>query len=192
MTDKMRAGVRAAVDFGGPLAFLATMILTRDPIKATGALVAGSVAALILGFAVEKRLAPMPLVAGLAALLFGGLTLIFKDERFIMIKPTVVNLGFAAFLLGGLAMKKHPLKALLSGSLQMPDRAWVSLTVRYAAFFVFSAALNEAVWRTQSTLVWAWFRFPGLMLLTIAFTATQLPFLMRYAKAEELPPPPPG
>ena len=67
MTDKMRAGVRAAVDFGGPLAFLATMILTRDPIKATGALVAGSVAALILGFAVEKRLAPMPLVAGLAA-----------------------------------------------------------------------------------------------------------------------------
>ena len=182
---------RSAIDFAGPLAFLVTMIATRDPLKATGALVAASAVALIVGYVLERRIAPMPLVAGGAALVFGGLTLLLKDERIIMMKPTFVNIGFAAFLLGGLALKRNPLKALLAGSIHLPDRAWVSLSLRYAGFFLLSAALNELVWRTQTPMTWAWFRFPGLLVLTIAFTAAQLPFMMRHARtAEEAPPPP--
>jgi intracellular septation protein len=185
VSPKHRGWVRAAVDFGGPLAFLVAMLATRDPLKATGALIAGSLAGLALGLAVERRIAPMPLIAAAAAILFGGLTLAFQDERFIKIKPTVVNLGFMAFLLGGLVLKKHPLKALLGAALKMPDPAWTTLSLRYAIFFLATALLNEAVWRTQDTLVWAWFRFPGLMLLTIAFTATQFRFLMRNAQTDE-------
>ena len=153
MSRPVRPWLRSAIDFAGPVAFLAAMLVTRDPLKATGALVAASAVALIVGFAVERRIAPMPLVAGGAALLFGGLTLFFKDERIIMMKPTFVNVGFAAFLLGGLALKRNPLKALLAGSISLPDRAWVSLSLRYAGFFLLSAAINEAVWRTQTPMV---------------------------------------
>jgi intracellular septation protein A len=35
------------------------------------------------------------------------------------------------------------------------------------------------------------FRSFGLQILTVLFTLTQLPLLMRYMKVEDLPPPPP-
>jgi intracellular septation protein len=35
------------------------------------------------------------------------------------------------------------------------------------------------------------FRFPGLMILTLVFSFAQAPFLMKYLKVETPPPPPP-
>jgi intracellular septation protein len=48
------------------------------------------------------------------------------------------------------------------------------------------AALNEVVWRTQSTEVWVNFKVFGLMGLTIVFVLTQLPLLKRYAIEDNL------
>ena len=42
-------------------------------------------------------------------------------------------------------------------------------------------ALNEVVWRTQSTDLWVNFKVFGLMGLTIVFILTQLPLLKRFA-----------
>jgi len=99
---------------GAPIAFAITFFgFGHDVIKATGVLVAASVAALLVGFVVEKRLAPLPLIAGIFALVFGGLTLVFHDDRFVKMKLTFQNAAFAAALLGGLAFGKNPLKALL-------------------------------------------------------------------------------
>ena len=166
-SSKTHRRVRAFVDYFGPLCFLAGFLITRDVVKATGALVAGSAVALIVGFVVEKRIAPMPLVAGGAALVFGGLTLIFKDPRFIYVKPTVINIGFAAFLLGGVMLKRNPLKALLGEALRLPDAAW----------------------RTQPEEVWVYFRFPGLQILALLFSFTQVPLMMKHHQTEEPPPP---
>ena len=48
------------------------------------------------------------------------------------------------------------------------------------------AALNEVVWRTQSTDFWVSFKVFGIMPLTIAFALAQTPLLMRYdAKKDE-------
>jgi intracellular septation protein len=71
--------IRVAVDFGALVAFGVAYALTHDLLKATWAIVAGSAAALLVGAVVEKRLAPLPLVIGLFALVFGGLTLITGD-----------------------------------------------------------------------------------------------------------------
>lgn len=191
MSPRARGWIRSAVDYGGPLAFLVAFLITRDTIQATWALVAASAVALAVGYVVEKRIAPMPLVAGVAALIFGGLTIVFHDDRFIKIKPTVLNLGFAGFLLGGLVLKKNPLKALLAGAIHLPDPIWRVLTVRYGLFFVCVAVLNEFVWRTQSTEVWAYFRFPGLQVLAVVFSLTQVPLMMKHALPGEAPPPPP-
>lgn len=181
--------VRNLVDYGGPLVFLIAYLVTRDMIKATGALVAGSALALIAGFVLQRRIAPMPLVAGGAALIFGGLTLVFHDERFVKIKPTVMNLGFAAFLLGGLMLKKTPLKALLGEAFRLPDAVWRKLTVNYGVFFLFVAGLNEFVWRTQPDDVWVFFRMPGLQILALLFSFTQAPLLLKHAETHEPPPP---
>lgn len=187
---KTHKWVRGFVDYFGPLAFLLGFLATRDVVQATGALVAGSAVALVVGFVVERRIAPMPLLAGGAALIFGALTLLFDDPRFVKVKPTVINVGFAAYLFGGLAMKKNPLKALLGEALRLPEAAWRTLTLRYGVFFLLVAALNEIVWRTQPDEVWVPFRFPGLFILAVIFSLSQVPLFMRHHQEEEMPPPP--
>jgi intracellular septation protein len=190
--SKAAPWIRGLVDYGAGVAFLAAFLMTRDVMTATKALMVGAAIALAVGLVVERRLAWLPLVTGVAALVFGGLTLLFHDERIIKMKPTILNLAFAATLLGGVALKRNPLKALLGSSLTMPDLAWRILAIRYGLFFILIAIANEAVWRTQPTEVWAWFRFPGLLIATFAFALTQAPLMMRYAKAEDLPTPPPA
>jgi len=189
--ESRRHWVRWFVDYSALAIFLVAFFATgRDLTKATWALVAGSALALVVGVAVERRVAPFPAIAGGAALVFGGLTLVFDDPRFLKIKPTVMNGIFGLALLGGMALRKNPLKLILGDSLRMPDEIWRRLTIRYALMFLALAALNEAVWRTQSDSVWVLFRFPGLSILMVLFTFSQLPLLMRYMKAEDLPPPP--
>ena len=141
-TSKTQDWVRAGVDYAAPLAFLIGYFVTRDVVQATGVLVVASIIALAIGFIVERRVAPLPLLAGGAAVIFGGLTLAFDDPRWIKAKPTIVNLAFAAVLLGGLLMKKLLLKTLLGSTLKLPDGAWRTLTVRYAVFFLLSALID--------------------------------------------------
>jgi len=177
--------VRLGVDFGAPAAFLISYFATRDILLATWWLVGGSAAALLVGWIFERRVAPLPLIAGVAAIIFGGLTLVFEDEMWVKVKPTVLNLMFAGFLLGGRLMGKQPLKTVLGEMIQLPDDAWRKLSWRYGLFFLFQAALNEVVWRTQSTEVWALLRFPGLQITSLIFSATQFPLMMRGIKQME-------
>ncbi|WP_310541848.1 inner membrane-spanning protein YciB [Phenylobacterium sp.] len=186
-----RKFVTGFVDYGWPVGFVIAYFITRDTVQATWGMVAGAALALIVGYVVEKRIAPMPLVAGLIAVLFGVLTLIFHDDRFIKIKPTVTSVAFGLFLIGGMLLRKNPLKILLGKAFQMPDEGWRKLSWRYGIFFLCVAALNEFIWRTQPDASWVLFRFPGLSIIHILFGFSQVPLMMKYAKIDEPPPVPP-
>ncbi len=186
--------VRAIVDYGGLAVFLvayfiAKLVLhepgTQPLLTATWGLVAGSAVSLAIGLIVEKRIAPLPLFAGLAALIFGGLTLVFHDPRFVKIKPTAINVALAGIMLIGTAMGKNPLRALFAGALHLSTQGWRKLTIRYGIFFLVMAVLNEAVWRTQPDSIWILFRFPGLQILSLLFALTQVPMMMKDMKALE-------
>lgn len=182
---KGSAVIRGIVDYAGPLGFLAGYLVTRDLIQATWVLVAVSAVALALGFALERRLALMPAFAGGAALVFGTLTVVFKDPTFVKMKPTVVNALLGAAIFIGLAMGKLPLKMLLGDALKMTEAGWKKLSIRYGVFFWCVAVLNEVVWRTQPDAVWVWFRMPGLPALAALFAVSQVPSMLKDAKALE-------
>lgn len=184
LSDKTRSLIRSGVDYAGPLGFLLGYLITRNLLTATWALVGASGVALIVGYVIERRIAPMPLFAGLAALIFGTLTLVFHDTRFVKIKPTVINAVLAGVMLGGVWLKKNPLKALLGDALKLPDPAWRTLTIRYGVFFLFTAILNEAVWRTQPDGIWIWFRMPGLQILALVFSLSQVPLMLKHTPPE--------
>src|SRR3546814_15471977 len=93
-------------------------------------------------------------------------------------KPTIVLLCFASLLLGGLAFRKPLLKPLLGSAWPLYEAGWHKLTLRFALFFLAMAALNEAVWRTQSTDFWVTFKVFGILGLTFVFVASQV-FFMR-------------
>ncbi len=118
--------------------------------------------------------------AGVVAV-FGGLTLWLADETFIKMKPTIVQGLIALVLFGGLAFGRPLLRPLLGPMLPpMEDEAWRGLTLRYASFFLAMAGLNEIVWRTQSTDFWVTFKVFGIILLTLAFALSQIPYLARH------------
>ena len=178
--------LRAAVDYAGPLAFLVGYFATHDFLKATWFLVAASAAALVAGFALERRVAPMPLLTGGAALVFGLLTLVFHNPAFVKMKPTAINLGLGTALLVGARLGKKPLKMLMGDALHLSDAGWKRLTLRYGVFFLCVAVLNELVWRTQPDTTWVLFRMPGLPLLALVFSMTQVPAMLKDAKAMEI------
>lgn len=172
----------------GPLAafFLAYLIYGLMP--ATAVLLGATAVALVLSLSFERRIPWMPVVTAALVGLFGGLTLWFQDETFIKMKPTVVQAMFSVVLLGGLAFGKPLLKMVIGAAWPMDDKGWRRLTFRYGVFFAAMAALNEVVWRTQSTDFWVTFKVFGLMALTLAFALAQAPLMSRHHVPEEAAP----
>jgi intracellular septation protein len=177
--------IRALVDYAGPVAFVIGYFATKNFLTATWALVAVSFLALAVGYALERRIAPMPALAGGAALFFGLLTLVFKDATFLKMKPTFINLALGAVLIVGWLRGKSLLKLLLGETIKLSEPAWRRLTLHYGLFFLAVAGLNELVWRTQPEATWVLFRMPGLPLLAVVFSFTQVPGMMKDAKAAE-------
>ncbi len=182
---KSNGWVRTVVDYGAAIAFGVAYFVTKDFQKATWVLVAASAAALAIGFAVERRLALLPLFFGGMALIFGALGLIFHSDVFVKIKVTVINLALAGFLFGGVFTGRQPLKLIMGEALHLSDAAWRTLTLRYGGYFGVVALLNEIVRNTQDTDTWVKFRL-GLLPLALVFVATQVPFMMKHmAKGDE-------
>ncbi len=180
MTAAPPSWLRPAVDYGPLLAFFVAYF-SAGLMVATAVLIAVTLVALGAALWFERRLPVMPLVTAVVVAVFGGLTLWLDDDSFIKMKPTIVQVLFAVVLLGGVAVGRSPIKPLLAHAFPtMPDPAWRTLSLRFAAFFLVMAAANEVVWRTQSTGVWVTFKVFGLMGLTLAFTMAQMPFLLRH------------
>jgi intracellular septation protein len=177
--EKLSSTVRFALDFS-PLAGFFLAYRFAGLMAATGLLIALTLISLAVTYIKERQIAPMPLITGIAVSLLGGLTLWLHDETFIKIKPTLVNLLFAAILLGGLLFKKPLFKYVLGHAMQLEERAWWILSLRWGIFFVFLAGLNEAIWRNFPTEFWVDFKVFGMFSLTMLFTLSQIPLIKKY------------
>jgi intracellular septation protein len=178
-TENIAPSIRLLLDMGPLAAFFITYRI-YDLMIATGALIVCTTLSLAYIYFKERKLAPMPLVTGVMVTFFGALTLLLHDEQFIKMKPTIVNLLFASILLGGLIFKKPMLKWALGYALQMEERGWWLLSLRWGLFFVFLAGLNEFIWRSFPTDFWVNFKVFGMLSCTIVFTLFQLPLMKRY------------
>ncbi|OYX19965.1 MAG: intracellular septation protein A [Brevundimonas diminuta] len=177
--------IRQAVDFGALVAFMAAYFITRDMIKATWVLVIASIIALAVGFVLERRLAPMPLITGGFALVFGILTIVTDDDLFVKLKLTVQNGLLAAVLLGS--------------AIKVTDEAWRKLTFRYGLYFLAVAIANE-VFRspTAVTAIWStlnlgtpdpngvWTAFRGVLWIAASiFGLSQVPLILKNMTKDE-------
>ena len=175
--------LRPTVEYGPIAAFFVAYYMS-DLFAATAAIMVATAVALAVSYIVERRIPMMPLITAGIVGVFGGLTLWLQDETFIKMKPTIIQAIFGAVLLGGLFAKRLFLKTLLGAAWRLTDEGWRALTVRFSLFFFVMAALNEVVWRTQSTEFWVNFKVFGLMGLTFVFIMAQMPMLKRYTIAD--------
>ena len=151
---------------------------------ATAVLIVASVAAVGYSYYRERRLAWAPVVTTAIVCVFGGLTLIFKDETFVKMKPTIVEGLFAVTLWTGLLLKRPLLQHVMGQGLRLDQAGWRKLEFRFALFCAALAVLNEIVWRTQSTDTWVNFKL-SLIVLTMLFMATQLPMIRKHMLPDE-------
>ena len=179
MNHTPRPWLKPLVDFG-PLAVFLLLYWQYNLFAATGGLMVAVTIGLALSYGLERTVPIMPLVTAGLVLVFGGLTLWLDDERFIKMKPTIVQGLFAIVMFGGLLFNRPVLKPLFRHAWQLNDDGWRKLTFRFGVFFLVSGILNEIVWRTQSTDIWVNFKVFGLMGLTLVFIITQVPMIQRY------------
>ncbi|MEX0406182.1 septation protein A [Aquibium sp. LZ166] len=148
---------------------------------ATGLFMVATALALSVSWLLVRTLPIMPLVSGVVVFVFGALTLWLQDETFIKMKPTIVNTLFGAVLLGGLMFGKSLLGYVFDEAFSLDAEGWRKLTLRWGLFFFFLAVANEVVWRSFSTDFWVAFKVWGIMPITLVFTFSQMPLIMRHS-----------
>jgi intracellular septation protein len=157
---------------------------------ATGIFIVATLAAIAWCKFKVGRIPPVLIVTGVLVTAFGGLTLLLHDENFIKIKPTFVYLFYAIAIGISVAIKQNVWKLLFGHIFTLPDRIWTVLALRWAAFFVFQAILNELIRQTQTTEVWVNSRLIVVTPLVILFALANTPLVLKHQRDEEQTPEP--
>jgi intracellular septation protein len=184
--EAAQSSAKVLIDFGPLVAFFVTYYVAEryQPelgiYWATGVLMAATVTALVASRLLLGRLSLPPLVTAALVVVFGGLTIWLQDPRFVMMKPTIINLLFAGVLAFGLVTGRPLLKMMMGEALKLTDQGWHRLSVRWFGFFVAMAALNEVVWRNFSQPTWVTFKAWGILPLTLLFAVAQLSLIKRH------------
>lgn len=177
--------LRSSIDAAPAVLFLAVLLLSHQNFRlATWTLMGSSAVALAANLIVERKIAPLPAFSGGLAVLFSALSLVFHNNDILKMKMTIVDGVLGALLIGGLIIKKNPLKKMLGAAFQLADSAWNTLALRYALFWWACAIANEIVRNTQSDKVWATFRLVVLGAAVI-FSLAQTPFLLKHGAFNE-------
>ena len=162
--------------------FIAVNFLSNDNqplLIATYYLLISTIFVILTIYIMTKKISKMALISGIFLTIFGGLTVFSGDELFIKIKPTISNIVFALILLMGNLFNKPLLAKLFGNNIKMSNIHYRILTNRFILFFLFLALLNEFIWRNFSTDFWVAFKVFGMFTISIIFTISQAPFIMR-------------
>ena len=177
-----RQVIKFVADFGPLLVFFIIYFNNENNLKiAIPPFIIATLVSLIVIYLLEKRIPMVPLASGILITLFGGLTLYFDNKIFFYMKPTIINLLFAALLFFGKYFTKKPLlKIFFQNAFDLEDEGWKKLNSRWIIFFIFIAILNEAVWRSQPEIFWVNFKVWGLLPITFIFTLSLIPLINKY------------
>ena len=179
--------MQALYDFLPVLAFFVTFAV-GGIYPATAVLIVASIAVAVHQRLRTGSISPMLMVSTALALVFGGLTLFFHNAIFIMWKPTIVYLLFAAGLVLSQFMGPKPfIQQLLEKQLRAPAAVWRTANLSWALFFLVIAAVNLVfVYRFSET---AWVRWKlATTAIVFVFALAQGAWLARHAEAVEATP----
>lgn len=184
-----------AIDFGPLLVFFLVYKFSSDgsgAFAATAGAIKGTLAfmaAIVVAMAVSKwklgKISPMLWMSGVLVIGFGALTVWFHDERFIVMKPTIIYAAFAVLLLGGWALGKPMLKYLLQSALEgMTERGWLLLSRNWGLFFAVLGIANHVMYelieaQRMSFDLWLTIKVWGVTALSFLFTLTQVPVMLK-------------
>lgn len=136
----------------------------------------------------KKKIDTMFWVSFGLIVVFGGLTLLLQDKRFIMWKPTVLYWIFAvALAVSATVFRRNLIRSMLSKEIQVPDPVWARLNWSWVGFFVTMGFANLYVAFNFEEATWVKFKLFGGTGLMLAFVVGQALFLSRHIEEEGKP-----
>ncbi|HEX4045506.1 MAG TPA: septation protein A [Gammaproteobacteria bacterium] len=119
--------------------------------------------------------------------LFGGLTLYFRDPIFVKWKPTIIFWIFALIvLISQFFMKKPLIQRLMENVLEnkatVPLFVWKRINLMWAVFFAGMGAINLYIAYYFSDAAWVNFKFYGLTGALFVFSILQAGYIFRYTQ----------
>jgi intracellular septation protein len=156
-----------------------------DIYAATAVLMAATVVQMGVIYAIDRKLQAMHKITLALILVFGALTLLLHDDRFIKWKPTVLYAAMAIGLAVALwGMKKNVLQLLLGSQMELPPSVWTRLNYAWIAYCAFMAVLNGYVAAFYSTEAWVNFKLWGYA-FPLTFLIGQGFYIARHIKSDK-------
>ena len=189
--------VKSVLEFGPVLAFFAAYLMLKDEIFTIRGteyegfilVTAGVLPLMVLSTGIlwklTGKLSKMQALTLILIVVFGGLSVWLNDERFFKMKPTMIYLLFGFILGFGLWRGESYLRVVMEEMMPLKPEGWMILTRRLCYFFLALAVLNEAIWRTQTTETWVYFKTFGLSLAIFGFFISQGKLFGRYGISED-------
>lgn len=169
------AGFFLAYKFGNKI------IPQYEPIIiATGTIMACVILLWIYAIISKTKQDKMTIYSNIFIIIFGMMTIFFKDPVFIKLKITIINVLFGSFMVYNVYAKNPSIGKLFAGKIIMLDENWRKFALRLAILFFMIAIGNEIVWRNFSEEFWVSYKVFYVPIFSVIYFAFQVHFIMKY------------
>ena len=166
--------------------FAGVYFYTRDIFVSTAVLMGAMFVQVGFEFATSRKVARQTWLIFGSVVVLGGMTLAFRDEKFIQWKPTLVNWAFCVALLSSyLLFKINLLKKMLGEQIKLPEHAWRNLTFGWSGGFFIAGALNLVVAFNFDMDFWVSYKLVGGFALTLIYIGITVAYLAKSGFMED-------
>lgn len=166
------------IEFVPVLLFVAAYFYSRDIYIATAVLMIGICLQVAWEFIATRHVARKTQVIFWVAMLFGGATLLFRNDMFLLWKPTVVNWLFCGGLLvSQFVSNDNLIKKMLGEQITLPDPVWRNVNLGWAFGFFLAGVLNLVVAYNFSLGFWVSYKLIGGIAITLVYMIITIAYL---------------
>jgi len=163
-----------------PIVFFVAVFFLADIYYATAALMIAVSAQVVIYLLLKKRVSRELKLTFWVSIIFGGLTLIFRNELFIQWKPTIVNWALCGSLITSHFIgKRNLIEHLFAKQLTLVEGVWAKLNFGWAFGFFLAGALNLVVAYNFSMEFWVSYKLIGGFALTFIYILITMAYLAK-------------
>jgi len=155
--------------------------------SATAVLMIATVAQVVITYAITRELEKRLLWLLLAVVVFGGATLVFRNQMFIQWKPTIFNWALAlAFGASQFIGDKNLMERTLGSQIHLPKIVWARLNLLWVTNFTIVGGLNLVVAYGFSEDTWVSYKLYSAIGFTLVLTILTALLISPHMKEEQL------
>jgi len=155
--------------------------------SATAVLMIATVAQVVITYAITRKFEKRLLWLLLAVVVFGGATLVFRNQMFIQWKPTIFNWALAlAFGASQFIGDKNLMERTLGSQIHLPKLVWTRLNLLWVTNFAIVGGLNLVVAYGFCEDTWVSYKLYSAIGFTLVLTILTALLISPHMKEEQL------